>query len=117
MTNEKILIVKFESFLPAHEAKIWEANGWEVKYELSPIVREFIDHNHMVVDRTGSISNETLHEMAHEVDYIMSHAFPSPESFRKAGEYLIPLDFTDNISKDDMDRFLAEISEITGDAK
>lgn len=102
MPNEKILIVKFESTLPAHEAKLWEANGWEVKYEMCPAVREFID------------APAVKHEYPGDTD---SYPMPSLASWKKVDEVMsgtVPvfLDFTDNISHADMDRFLSEISEI-----
>ena len=67
MTNEKILLVKSESFLPAHEAKTWEANGWEVKYELSPFVRGG-DEIMLPLDFTDSISHADMDQFLKEID-------------------------------------------------
>lgn len=105
MANEKILTVGFNSRLTESDKQIWEANGWTVNYELNPMIAEFID---FTVDRTGSISDQALDELHREINGIMN-AFPSPDSFHKAGEFMIPLDFTDNISHEDMERFRKEI--------
>lgn len=75
------------------------------------------------IDRTGSISDETLREIHKEVIGIMKGRKVQPGDadsypmFPQKKTFSIPLDFTDNISHADMARFMDEISEINGDTK
>jgi len=118
MSNEKILIIELgRTYDPAVIAGFIE-HGWTIEHDHpteaelanyrsvleSPWVAEFMAH----VDRTGTISDDQLHAMREEVDHIKA-SFASPESFSKVTSFMIPLDFSDNVSHEDMERFLKEI--------
>ncbi len=95
MANEKILIITLgKTYDPAVIAGFTK-NGWSIEHE-RPSEEEISEYraaldNPMIaafVDRTGSISDEFLHEMKTEVDGVMKMALPTPESFQKVSEII-----------------------------
>ena len=112
MKNEKVLVVSLgRNFDPVMIGKFAD-HGWTIEHEVpnsddlgkyraaleNPLIKEFMD-------RSVTLSDEFLTDLHNEVKSIVA----SPDSFSKVQTYLLPLDFSDNISHEDMDRMMKEI--------
>lgn len=121
MPNEKILILTAPGSMLVSELEAWKAAGWDVRFEGFP-----------VEDRSGSMSDHDLSGIMEELNNLFKNlgsdvrvfqsapmdmssgmgdnfAFPTPDSFKKAGDIMVALDFSDNISTNQMDTFLQDL--------